>query len=88
MPLIHNNTLPLTLHLLGAHLQRTNKTNLLLPLGLNSNDLSRLKRMLGIGQTAARGRQAGSHERGAGEDEADCAAVDLDGWEGGWVGVD
>lgn len=88
MPFIHNNPLPLTLHLLSPHLQRPNKTNLLLALGLDSNDLSRLQRMLGIRQTAARGRQAGSHERSTREDEADCAAVDLDGWEGGGVGVD
>lgn len=87
MTLIHNNSLPFTLHLLRAHLQCTNKTDLLLPLRLDGNDLSRLERMLRIRETAARGSQTGSHQGGAGEDEADCAAVDLNRWEGGGKGV-
>lgn len=88
MTLIHNNSLALRLHLLSAHLQRTNKTYLLLTLGLHSNDGTSLKRVLSIRQRATGGCQTRGHECGAGEHEADSTTVDLDGWEGGGEGVD
>lgn len=88
MSLIHNNSLALRLHLLSTHLQCTNETDLLLTLGLHSNDGTSLKRVLGIRQRATGRCQSRGHERGAGEHEADGTAVDLDGWEGGGKGVD
>jgi hypothetical protein len=88
MALIHNNTFPFALDLLSANLQHTNKTDLLLTLSLNTDDLSGLKGMLGIGQTTSGRGETGSHEGRAGEHEADGAAVDLDCWDGGGVSVD
>lgn len=88
MAFIHNNTLAFTLDLLSTNLQHTNKTNLLLALSLNANNLACLKCILGIGQSASGGSQARGHEGCAGENEADGTAVDLDGWNGGGVGVD
>ena len=82
MPLINNNTLPLTLNFLRANLQRPNQTRLLLALSLDGNDLPGINGMLGIREPAAGGCQSGSHERGTGKHEADRAAVDLDCWEG------
>lgn len=88
MPLIHNNPLPLILHLLRAHLQHPHKTSLLLPLRLHSNDLPRFQRVLRVREPAPRRSQARRHQGCAGEHEADGAAVDLDGWQGGREGVD
>lgn len=88
MPLINNNTLPLTLNLLRANLQRPNQTGLLLALSLNSNDLPGVNGVLGIREPAARGCQARSHKGSTGKHEADCAAVDLDCWESCWECVD
>lgn len=88
MPLIHNHPLPLLLHLLRAHLQRPNQANLLLPLRRHGHHLARLKLVLRIRQSPTGGSQTGRHERRAGEDEADRAAVDPDGGEGVGEGVE
>jgi hypothetical protein len=77
----------LLLHLLGAHLQHTNHARSILALGLDNNNLAGLQVFgpilflvlwvsVGTRQPAAGRRQAGRHERGAGQDEADGAAVD------------
>lgn len=87
MPLLHRHALPFLLHLLRPHGQGSNETDLLLPLRFHSDDVALLQRVFLIGKTAPSGRETGRHERGAGEDEADCTAVDLDRGEGVWVGV-
>lgn len=88
MALIHNNTLPFALDLLCANLQHTDKANLFLSFGLDTNDLTSLERMLGIRQASSRRGEAGGHERCPGEHKANSAAVDLDCRDGGGVGVD
>jgi hypothetical protein len=88
MTFIHDNTLSFALNFLGANLQHANEANLLLTLGLDTNDLTRLNRVLCVGESASRGCQTWSHECGTGKHEADGAAVDLDSWDGGGVGVD
>lgn len=83
MPLVHNNSFPFTLDVLRASLQHANQTHLFLPLSLNANNLPRLNGMLCIRQSPAGGRQPGSHERSAGEHEANGTAVDLQGRDRG-----
>lgn len=82
MPLIHDHPLALLLHLLRAHLQRPHETDLLLALRPHGHHLPRLQRVLRVGQPPAGGGQPGRHERRAGQDEADRAAVDLHGGQG------
>lgn len=86
--LIHNNTLSFALDLLGANLQHTDKTNLLLALSLDSNNLPSLDSVLSIRQSTPRGGKAGSHKRCAREHESNGTAVDLDCRDGRGVLVD
>lgn len=88
MPIIHNNSLPLLLHLLRPNLQTPHKTSILLPLRHNRNNLPFLQRLLLLGQPAPRRSQSGRHQRRAREHEADRAAVDLDRRERGGIRVD
>ena len=88
MPIIHNNPLPLILHLLRPNLQTPHQTRILLPLRQNSNNLPLLQRLLFLRQPTPGRGQSGRHQRRAREHEADRAAVDLDTGEGGGVGVD
>lgn len=80
MSLVNHHTFPFTLDLLRANLQRTNKTDLLLALRLHRNNLARFQSVLCVGKTTTRRCQTGSHQSGAGKDEANSAAVDLNGW--------
>lgn len=86
--LVHNNTLSFALDLLGANLQHTDKTNLLLALSLDSNNLPSLNSVLGIRQSTPRGGKTGSHKRCARQHESNGTAVDLDCRDGRGVLVD
>lgn len=70
------------LHLFRAHLQLADEADLGLALGGYRHYVSRFRFFVGVGEPAARGREAGDHERGAGEHEADGSTVYSDRLEG------
>lgn len=91
LPLLH------LLHLRSPHLQYAHHARCVLALGLNHYRCSCLEVLLPVdalgvfgvaGETATGGCESGSHERGAGEHEADCAAVDAQTGEAVGVAVD
>lgn len=88
MTFIHYNALSFALDLLGADLQHTDQANLLLALGFDANNLSRLNGIFFIGQLTSWGCETGSHKRRSREHETNGTAVNLDGWDGGGIGVD
>lgn len=78
----HGHTLFGFLHLLRAHLQLSDETDLALSLGRDRDDVACLCIVRGVGESTARGCQTRNHQRRAGQDEADGAAVDPDRLEG------
>lgn len=102
MRLLDDRSLTLLLDDLGTLDQDTDSAGLELALGGNNDRLTLLElagpvallveplrlAALAAGQTAAGAGQAGGHEGGAAEDEADGAAVDAYAGEGGGEAVD
>lgn len=70
-------------HLLGADVELAYHADFFLALGGDGDNLALFELVfLGLGQPATFAGQARNHEGGARQDEADGAAVDLDGLEG------